>query len=192
MKKFNSLLFLFALSGLLVTACKTTEEVVSEPKDTATVPVSETELALEEPAADTTVSDTTARQFFASIKRSPCYGTCPTYNMTIYSDGFVEYEGIRSVDMIGKYTTTISNEQLQKFAQTARDIGFMDMEDSYDGLISDLPSATTTIVLDEVRKQVYRRHNYPKRILTLEQLFDDLLTTAPWKDENGNAYPPDR
>ena len=54
------------------------------------------------------------------------------------------------------------------------------MEDEYDSAISDLPSATTTIVLNGVKKSVRRRHNYPPSILKFEELFDELLKTERW------------
>ncbi|MBL4861531.1 MAG: hypothetical protein JKY09_00735 [Crocinitomicaceae bacterium] len=100
--------------------------------------------------------------------------------MYIYTDGTVKLEGIRAIDLIGNYTTHISEAQMQAFRDKAIAIEFMKMEDEYDSMITDIPSATTSIVIDGVRKQVMRRHGYPKRILQLEVLFDDLLKSQSW------------
>lgn len=177
--------FKFSVFALILacsfTSCKSIDDVVST--DEASNSPSE-EVVSETPANEVVdteqVSDTTERTFFASIFRSSCFGMCPTYKMTIYSDGFVELEGIRHVDLIGNYTTNISEAQVHNFRIRANRTGFMDMEDSYDSAITDLPSATTTIVLDGVRKSVYRRHNYPPSILQFEQLFDELLKSQKW------------
>lgn len=190
MKKIYAFYSLLVIAGLLFSACKSTKEVSSDPKAATDAPIDETELAVEIPA-DSVVSDSAARTFFASLERTPCFGRCPTYKMIIYSDGFVEFDGIRDVPMIGKYTTKISEKQLQEFVHSGRAIGFLEMEDRYDGMVSDLPSATTTMVLDGQRKSVYRRYDYPQRLATLEKLFDNLIESAQWKDENGQAYPPD-
>ena len=32
-------------------------------------------------------------KFFFSMKRTPCYGKCPTYNIIFFNDGKVIYEG---------------------------------------------------------------------------------------------------
>ena len=174
-------------------SCKTSKEATASAPDTtetttAEVPLDQSELATEEPAQD---ADTTEREFFASIERTPCFGQCPTYNMTIYSDGFVEFHGVRFVDMIGDFTTQISDKKLEEFRKRAREIGYMELNDKYDGMVTDLPSTTTTIVLDGKKKSVYRRYDYPKRILTFEQLFDDLLKSERWISSKGEVYPPE-
>jgi hypothetical protein len=128
-------------------------------------------------------SDTAARAFFASIERTACYGTCPVYKMVIYNDGFVELEGIRFIDQIGSFTSKISAAQIRNFEIRAHRTGFMDMKESYDAPITDVPSATTTLVLNGVSKSVYRRADFPPAILQLEVLFDELLKSQKWKPE---------
>ena len=178
---FNIALVALIFSGLF-TSCKTTEDIAtteSTPvESTKDEIVSETLPAAEDEVAQ--VEDTIERSFFASILRSPCFGTCPTYKMVIYDDGFVELEGTAHIDMIGKYTGKLTEAQVQNFRIRAQRTGFMDMKDSYDGAISDVPSATSTIVLDGVRKSVYRRFDYPRAILQFEALFDELLESQKW------------
>lgn len=187
----RKLIFLFpTLLVVTLVSCKSAK-TVSEEKSTEANHETEA-VSQADTESDTTVENSSKREFYASIERSPCFGKCPTYKMTIYTDGFVEYEGINSVDMIGKFTTTIGEKTLDAFRSQAIAIGFMEMEDKYDGMVTDLPSATTAIVVDGVKKQVYRRFDYPKRILTFEKYFDDLLTTQKWTSESGEAYPPER
>lgn len=176
----NHILFVFLILGTL-SACKSTEEVAISDEE---IVLNETETPANiEPPEEQSAPETppsTEPSFFASIYRSPCFGACPTYRINIMSNGLVELEGIRAIELIGNYTTTISDEQLEQFSKTATEIGFMDMDAKYDGMITDLPSTTTTIVLDGKKKEVYRRYNYPRSILQLETLFDDLLQTQEW------------
>jgi len=118
---------------------------------------------------------------FASISKSPCYGTCPVYEMKIYSDGKVEYEGKRNVERIGKYIATISEEQMQKFVTVANEINYFKLEDKYDSPITDVPSTTTTLSVNGSAKSVYRRADYPNKILRFEALFEDLFELLVWK-----------
>jgi hypothetical protein len=118
---------------------------------------------------------------FASISKSPCYGTCPVYEMKIYSDGKVEYEGKRNVERIGKYIATISEEQMQKFVNVANEINYFKLEDKYDSPITDVPSTTTTLSVNGSAKSVYRRADYPNKILRFEALFEDLFELLVWK-----------
>ena len=121
------------------------------------------------------------RTVFATIHRGACYGSCPTYKMTIYSDRSVEYEGIRAVELIGKYTSTISQKEYDQFIETAEFIEYMNLEDVYDSPITDIPGTRTSIVIEGVRKEVYRRYQYPKRILKFEELFDNVMKSAKWE-----------
>ena len=139
--------------------------------------------ATEESTTVTTEKEVTLieRTVFATIHRGACYGSCPTYKMTIYSDRSVEYEGIRAVELIGKYTSTISQKEYDQFIETAEFIEYMNLEDVYDSPITDIPGTRTSIVIEGVRKEVYRRYQYPKRILKFEELFDNVMKSAKWE-----------
>ncbi len=190
MKKLYYILSIFMIA-IALQACKTSEEVVDVKETVTEAPSDTADLASEEIPVD---SDSTAeRALFASIERTFCFGRCPVYKMRIYSDGSVEYEGIRDVDMIGKYTTTITKSKMNAILKMAEEIKFFELEDEYDDpMVTDLPSATTSVVgHDGKTKSVKRRHGFPKRILQLEKLFDDLMKSERWLSESGEIYPPE-
>lgn len=174
-------LFISIIITSMVTllACKNSKEVI-EKNDVTTEANIEASAPNEINPNNTLTEVSKNDTLFASIYRSPCYGTCPTYKMQIYNSGLVHLEGIRFMEPIGHFYTHISTEEIQAFVDKANFIEFMKMDDKYDSPITDIPSATTNIVIDGVRKEVYRRHNYPQRILQLEKLFDDLLTSKEW------------
>lgn len=170
---------ILTITTLSLLGCKNTKEatnntIVVEEGD------SQANISTESNANNTLTQVGKGDSLFASIYRSPCYGTCPTYKMQIYNSGLVHLEGIRFMEPIGKFYTYISADEIQAFVDKANYIEFMKMDDKYDSPITDIPSATTSIVIDGVRKEVYRRHNYPQRILQLEKLFDELLTSKEW------------
>jgi len=119
---------------------------------------------------------------FAYIRRGACFGKCPTYELRIYNSGYTELNGIRFVDLIGEYTTTISKEKMRAFVEKAKSIGYMEMEDVYDNeMVTDLPEMQTSIVINGIRKAVRRRYNFPQEIVSFEKLFDALLESEKWK-----------
>lgn len=189
MKNSYTFLIIAVVAIFGMTSCKTSKDLDTKnsPAESSMENVDST-LVSNTPPVDTIIP----RNFFASIERSPCFGKCPTYKMTIYSDGFVEFEGIRNTEMIGNYTTTISQKKVQNFVSEANAIGFMELKDSYDGAISDVPSATIVLVQDGVRKEVYRRFDYPKRILIFEKCFDNLIQTERWVSSTGEVYPSEK
>lgn len=161
MLKLSTLPLLFLLLGIF--GCRNVKNI----ENTAVAPVEQNE------QGDISL--------FASISKSPCYGTCPVYEMKIYSDGTVEYEGKRNVERIGKYSATISEEQMQKFITVANEINYFKLEDKYDSPITDVPSTTTTLTVNGSTKSVYRRADYPNKILSFEALFEDLFELLEWK-----------
>jgi len=118
---------------------------------------------------------------FASIEKSPCFGQCPVYSMKIYNNGLVLYSGKNFVKKIGNYIMEICREQMLNFIDKADAIRYLEMDDTYDNSnVTDIPSATTSIVIDKKRKRVMRRFGYPKELIKYEQLFDDLINSGKW------------
>ena len=121
---------------------------------------------------------------FASIHRSFCFGTCPVYTFKINNDGTARYEGTRNVKKLGTYSSKVTPAQMNALIEVAKSINYMSFKDEYDNKsITDLPSTTTSIVIDGKRKEVMRRYNYPKEIKLFEDAFDALIESLDWKLE---------
>lgn len=118
---------------------------------------------------------------FASIHRSFCFGTCPVYTLTINNNGDAIYEGTQNVDLMGTYSGKFTPAQMNALIESAKSIDYMNMEDTYDDPnITDLPSTTTSIVIDGKRKQVMRRKGFPQEIKKFEETFDALAKDVKW------------
>lgn len=170
---------LISFIALSFMSCRSTADATNSTESSATNATNTTT----EQASTTTDSSTdanTEKTIFASIQKTACYGRCPVYTMEIYSDGSVHLNGINFIDKIGNYTSSITPEQKQEFIAVAKEIDYMNLEDKYDGPVTDLPATITSITLDGVTKSVYRRVDYPERILAFEKLFTSLLDTLEW------------
>jgi len=118
---------------------------------------------------------------FASIERTFCFGTCPVYTLTIGVNGNATYEGTRNVDMLGTYSGKFTPAQMNTLIESAKNIEYLTMESSYDNPhVTDLPSTTTSIVIDGKRKQVMRRIGFPQSIKVFEDTFDELAKEVKW------------
>ena len=165
------------LFGLLI-SCKTAENVaVAEEEIIETSPPVK---PIESNDESTTMQVKPGDSLFAYIYRSPCFGKCPTYKMSIYKNGTVLLEGIRDVRLVGNFKAKISSKQMKMFSDMALSLEFFKMNDKYDSPITDVPSTTLSIVADGYRKEVYARANYPQRIKKLAELFDHLLEKDIW------------
>lgn len=131
-------------------------------------------------------SNTTARAlhgnkpFTITLERTPCFGTCPVYTVTLDSDGKLTFIGKDFANPKGQYETYIPLDEVQKIRAALVSINFLNLQDSYDNVyISDLPSAITTLnVNGKVVKTVTNRYNPPPQLVKFELMIDNL-----WRSE---------
>ena len=115
-----------------------------------------------------------------SLERTMCFGRCPVYKLTVYSDGKVEYEGKDFVKEKGARRSRISEKDFRKLMKKVEEIGFFEFKDRYDGRITDLPTRITTVTKGDVSKTVRNYYGGPESLSDLEQLIDEVTNSAQW------------
>jgi hypothetical protein len=117
------------------------------------------------------------------LRRSPCFGKCPVYRVTLYDDGHLEYVGERYVERLGHHTGRINPEDFHALATFIREADFMALEDRYATPLTCKATVYTMVVMDGVRKEV---SNYggggPPVLETVEARIDSLLLAAGWDE----------
>jgi len=103
-----------------------------------------------------------------SINRGACFGTCPIYTISIFSDMSVVYHGKKFVDKIGTVEFKLSKEEINSILQKANSINYCKMESEYTEMITDLP--TTHIKIFD--KKITDYYGAPKELKELEKLID--------------------
>ena len=115
-----------------------------------------------------------------SLERTACFGTCPVYKLTVYSDGKVEYEGKDHVKEKGSRSSKIEEKLFLRLMKKVDEIGFFKLNDRYEGRITDLPTRITTVTKGDVSKTVRNYYGGPKDLYDLEQLIDEVTNSAQW------------
>lgn len=127
-----------------------------------------------------------------TLERTVCFGTCPSYKITIEANGVVTFEGRQFVKTIGTAKSTISAQRLRDLLSTFEEIGYFDLRDRYmepeDGCkqwATDHPSAISSIRINGKTKSV--SHYYGCRgvgiladLKKLEVLIDETASSAKW------------
>jgi len=121
---------------------------------------------------------------FASAERGFCFGKCPVYKMNIYNSGYATYEGIRNVEMLGTYSGKFTPQQMNELIASAEGISFFSLDENYDNPnVTDLPSATMSIVINAKRHQVKYRAKFPPELRVFQTVFEDMNKEVSWKLE---------
>lgn len=166
MKRIAQIMMVAAVGMLAVTACNnkknTTQTVTPAPKGSGGF----TEVKREAE--------------FASIRRTPCYGRCPEYTITIYPNGKVEYLGVRFVDKVGKFSATVTPDVLESVKAKAKELGYFEMEDVYKSEVSDFPTCITSITIDGKTKRVVNESAGPENLATFEKFLDETFLNLRW------------
>lgn len=127
-----------------------------------------------------------------TLERTVCYGTCPSYKLTISADGAVLFEGRRFVKKVGTFQSSISQEKLRELIDRFEKINYFQLGNRYeqpsDGcaeVVTDHPSANTSIRING--KSMSVRHYYGctglevlDELTKLEQAIDDAVESAQW------------
>jgi hypothetical protein len=137
---------------------------------------------------ETNVQSSNTADAVITLERTACFGTCPVYQLTIYGDGRVVYEGKAFVTVTGKRTTQISPEQLQQLLTAFETANFFSLNDQYVVEATDLPGAWTSISSNGQSKRVWRYgssdtptlNNAPRSLTELESQIDKIVNSQQW------------
>lgn len=127
-----------------------------------------------------------------TLERTVCFGSCPIYNLTIYSDGRVLYQGFRFVKRKGKAVGRISRKALDALVQEFTNNEYFGLYDAYvpgspgcPQVATDLPSAITSLDLNGSKKSVRHYHGCAglsalKVLTELEAHIDAAVNSKKW------------
>ena len=123
------------------------------------------------------------------LERTPCFGECPVYSVSIDAAGNVTYEGTKFVRVEGRQRDRIPTSRVAALLATAERIGFFDMRGRYrtiehpDGTVTtvtDLPTVFVTITHSGRSKRVEDYIGAPQGLTELERQIDEAARTTRW------------
>ena len=74
--------------------------------------------------------------------KTPCFGTCPVFNLSIDELGNLKFNGVSNVAQEGEVNTKIAEIELNHLVELTNRLKFHSLERSYDANITDVPSST--------------------------------------------------
>jgi len=115
-----------------------------------------------------------------TLRRTPCFGECPDYTVTIDRDGTVAYDGRRFVRVTGRQTARISAAAVKALLDEFQQIDFFSLKDRYNAPVTDLPTTYVTLRLGERSKTVEDYVGAPKPLRDLERHIDEAAGVQRW------------
>jgi len=129
-----------------------------------------------------------------SYSKSPCYGLCPHFDMTVYEGGWTIFEGKRHTATKGIAIMKMEEEQLKTVLQQCNEADVWSADKAYGMRVQDLPTTTLHLYEKERDKAVKWRMRQPERLKKLDKQLMTFLTQQGWlapiakpkKEENTN------
>jgi len=145
------------------------------------------------------LSDADLKDATIILERQGCYGTCPSYKLTIHGDGRVTYAGDKHVkiagDQEGRIETAAFKALISDFART----NFLSIPHQY-GVrdcackrqCTDMPTAVTGLIVSGNKHHI--EHYYgcgcaPKELFDLESAIDKAAHSEQWTGDVSKAGP---
>ncbi|MGD0787912.1 MAG: DUF6438 domain-containing protein [Terracidiphilus sp.] len=118
-----------------------------------------------------------------SLERTGCYGTCPSYEVSVGTDG-IEFNGRHFVVAEGRHRDRIDPERVRGLAKRFIDADFYSMDACYRAGVTDNPTYVLSATIDgrvkRVQDYVGSWVGMPAVIADLEDEVDGLAGTARW------------
>ncbi len=122
---------------------------------------------------------------FITYQRTPCFGMCPVFNLTISKSGKAIFEGKNFTDKMGFYQSQWDKAALQRMTFVADSIQYFAFEKKYDNnKVTDLPTTTTSILKNGISFSVANRYKGPKSLQIFYKELDAMIERANWKPTN--------
>jgi hypothetical protein len=140
-------------------------------------------VAIATPLACSAPSAPSEKRLVVSLSRSICFGTCPDYEVSLYDDGTLVYEGRRFVNVVGHKTKTRDSDIVARVRKAILDAGIQKLDkhccDCQEW--TDHPTVIVGFDADGEWKTLEDYHGCtkaPASLRTLEGTLDELLGTA--------------
>jgi ankyrin repeat protein len=123
-----------------------------------------------------------------TLERSGCFGSCPSYTVTVSTEGIV-FKGGGFVAASGKHMDRVDGSEVRKLAKRFVAADFYSMDSSYTASVTDNPTYVLSIEIDGHAKTV---NDYvgswvgmPAIITELEEEVDTFARTERWIEGSG-------
>ena len=121
------------------------------------------------------------------MERTICFGTCPSYTLSILDDGKVTFNGRDFVDHQGEATGMMSQDKLDQLKREIRESHFMEIpaNPECESRYTDHSSVYLTIRLENKEHSVNhyqgcKGFQYEEELYDLEEAIDSLSGTDRW------------
>lgn len=112
---------------------------------------------------------TESEQIF-SLNTTSCMGECPVYELTLYGDKTLTFNGKENTTIEGEHSKVLSDENFDALLGIIEAVDWSEYEHKYTSNMSDLPTHNYTYTRDGVNKEVSKYGNEPESLSKMHEI----------------------
>ncbi len=119
----------------------------------------------------------------ASLKKTPCFGTCPVFEFELLGSGEAIFIGKKQVGRIGKYRATVPKNWLSDLVKNAEAAGFFNFSTNYPTngrKIADFPVTITFLRTAKTERRIENNFDAPLGLQNFEAFFLEKIEMLEW------------
>lgn len=119
---------------------------------------------------------------WVSMRRGPCFGNCPIYEVTLRADGSATYLGGDYAPRTGRHEGKVDPAAVRALLRRLDDAGFWEMPVDRQLRVMDLPEV---VLRAEHEGRTHRVHTNlaPRELERIQAAVDSLAETVDWQPE---------
>ena len=112
---------------------------------------------------------------YISMRRTPCFGKCPTYEIELYKGGLVKYTGLSETKYTGTYEKNMKPEVVDEIFAAFEQHRVDTCSEEYPMLIPDLPGIRYKLVFNGTEKEIRNAQFGPEFLQSLTTKIDNRI-----------------
>jgi len=117
-----------------------------------------------------------------SLERTPCFGSCPVYRVTLHRSGRAEFEAKAFLPKIGAFTGQVDLPTFARLCYALDNSRFNNFQEKYRANLTDDTACIITVSTGKSRKTVTDYGAIgPIQLWTIEELIDGVRERIVWK-----------
>ena len=114
-------------------------------------------------------NSTTISHMVISYESGSCYGKCAVFKFKLNYDRFIEYDGIKNVENIGKYKIKISKIDFNEIEKLISKVDLNNIDSVYTSNSTDLQLRILNLNSNKLNKKILLHDNVPFELKQIEK-----------------------
>lgn len=114
------------------------------------------------------------------MEKSPCFGLCPVYRLTVYRDGGMKINAKQNMKISGIHTLKLDKSEIKSLRTRLEKMGLEKYKEEYREPVADAPSTEVLYFTDGQPKRIFTNFIFPEALQKITDELDQKVMGEGW------------